>query len=115
MAQMRKRIPQEGVSQSRRSQRFFANANPAQVSQARSAVIFDDGKRIAREDFLDDVNIRKHRSDGRGKSCDAAVTLREKTLADQRADNSVSYGVHERLEKRRVYTIARKSNDFQKR
>src|SRR5580698_3798105 len=79
------------------------------------AVIFDDGKRIAREDFLHDVNIRKHRTDGGGKSCDAAVTLREKAFADKRADNSVSYGVHERFEKIRVYTIAGKSNDFEKR
>src|SRR5580658_4478339 len=79
------------------------------------AMIFDDRERIAREDFLDDINIREHRAYGGGKSCDAAVTLREKALADKRADNSVSYGVHERFEKVRVYTIARKSNDFEKR
>src|SRR5580692_8737814 len=93
----------------------FAKKRQCDERVGDGAMIFDDRERVAREDFLDDINIREHRAYGGGKSCDAAVTLREKALADKRADNSVSYGVHERFEKVRVYTIARKSNDFEKR
>src|SRR5579863_590517 len=79
------------------------------------AMILHDCERIAGENFLHDVYIGKHRACGRGESRYAAVTLREKTFTDECADDSVSYGVHERFEKLRVYTIARKSNDFEKR
>jgi hypothetical protein len=58
------------------------------------AMIFDDGQRVAGENFLNDVNIGKHGARGGCESCDAAVTLREKAFADERADDSVSYGVH---------------------
>lgn len=79
------------------------------------AVIFHDRQRIAGENFLDDVNIWKHRADSGRNRCDATVALREKAFADECADDSVSYGVHERFEKVKVYTIARSSNDFEKR
>jgi hypothetical protein len=58
------------------------------------AMIFDDGERIAREDFLNDVNVWKHGAGGGCESCDAAVAFRKKAFTDERADDSVSYGVH---------------------
>ena len=58
------------------------------------AMIFDDGQRIAGENFLNDVHIGKHRARRGGESRDAAVTLRKKALADERANDSVSYRVH---------------------
>jgi hypothetical protein len=80
-----------------------------------SAVIPHDREWIARDDFFDHVNIWKHGAGGRCESCNATVAFREVTFADERADDAVSYGVHEIFEKEKVYTIARELRDFEER
>ena len=69
-------------------------------------MISDDRERIAREDFLDDVNIRKHGAGDSRESSNASAAFREKAFADERANDAVGYGVHEAIAEKKVYTIA---------
>jgi hypothetical protein len=80
-----------------------------------SAVIAHDREWIARDDFFDHVNIGKHGAGSRREGCNATVAFREVSLADERADDAVSYGVHGIFEKEKVYTIARELRDFEER
>src|SRR5580658_4821928 len=80
-----------------------------------SAVIPHDRQRIARDDFLDYVNVWEHGASGRRESGHAPVAFREIAFSDQCADDAVSYGVHEIFEKEKVYTIARELRDCEER
>jgi len=79
------------------------------------AVVLDDGERVAGKNLSDDVDVRKHRADRRGKDGNACRATREKTFANERAGNAVGYGVHSGVRRKKVYTIEEGSDDFQQR
>ena len=79
------------------------------------AMIFHDGERIAGKSFFDDIHIRQHGAESGGKYGDASLALRKISFADERADDAVSYRVHEEFERGKVYTIRECSGDLDER
>ena len=60
-----------------------------------SAMIFDDGERIAGDGVGDRINVRKNGAERGGEDSDAAVALGEISFAEQSAGDAVGYRVHE--------------------
>ena len=74
-----------------------------------------DGERIARENFLDDVRIRKHGAGDSREGSNASAAFREEAFSEQAANDAVGYGVHEAGAEKKLYTIASELHDFEKR
>src|ERR1700730_6839066 len=70
-----------------------------------TAMIFDDRKRIARNNFSYNIYIGKHCAQSGRECSDWPVPLGKISLADKGANDAVSYRVHEGFEKGEVYTI----------
>ena len=73
------------------------------------SMIFHDAERIARQRLRENVHIGENRAERRGKNGDSLLALGEKSLAEERARDSVSYRIHEGFKTAEVYTIQRVS------
>jgi hypothetical protein len=71
------------------------------------AMVFYDAQRIARDSFRKNVYVGENRAERRRKDGDSLLAFGEKSLAEERARDSVSYRVHEGFKTAEVYTIQR--------
>ncbi len=68
-------------------------------------MVFDNRKRVARNDVRGYVDVRENRAERCCKYGHSPVTLRKIALAEQRPCDSVSYRVHKKFRTEAVYTI----------
>ena len=72
-------------------------------------MVFHDRERIVMRDlrvrFVERVNVGENGAERGRENRDLFLALREKSLAKERARDSVSYRVHEGSEREEVYTI----------
>src|SRR5271156_1357581 len=80
-----------------------------------STMVFNDCERIARQNFADNVHVRENSSERGRKNGNAPFALRKISFTEKCACDSVSYGIHEAVEKTKVYMIGERSGDFDQR